>query len=66
MHDRKQPPPGAFSSLPIVKPHKRPFETVLNEIVGGIAIAQQRARITAQAWYLAQDCCLLVVHDRWF
>ena len=38
----------------------------LPAIVGGIAVAQKRACVAAQARYFTKDCCLLFVHDRWF
>jgi hypothetical protein len=64
VHDREQPPPGAFSGLPVIETDQRPLQAVLDEVVGGVAVAQQRARIAAQARNFTEDRCLLLVHDR--
>ena len=55
VHDREQPAARQIAGRPALHPRQRPLEAVLHEIVGCIAVAQQRARIAAQPWDLVDD-----------
>ncbi|MER9601767.1 hypothetical protein, partial [Mesorhizobium sp. M0243] len=63
MHDRKQPPPGAFSCLPIVEPHERPLEAILSGSYGGEREGQTEAWVPGQAGILAMVSSVIYFMD---
>ena len=62
MHDGEQPAPRAFARLPVVQPEQRPLETVLDQIVRRVGVAQKGARIAPETRHFGKDRCLPVVH----
>src|SRR5262245_34821846 len=64
MHDREQPLARAFAAAPILQMAERPFQAILDEIVGTVGIPEQRTRIAAQPGDLLQDRTAPVVHAR--
>ena len=62
MHDGEQPAPRVFAGAPVVEARERALETILNEVVGRIPVAQQRARIAPETRYFRKDRRLSFFH----
>ena len=62
VHDREQPAPRALAGAPVVDARQRPLEAILHEIVGRVAVAQQRARIAPQPGNFRKDRRLSFFH----
>src|SRR5690606_11798060 len=63
MHDGEEPATGRFSGLPVVELRQGTLQTILHEVVCGICVTQQSARVTPQIRDLRQNRLLLLFHS---
>jgi hypothetical protein len=61
MHDRKKPSPHIRAVAPQMQPVEGTQNHILNQIVGGYAIAQQRNRISPKPRYFRDQQLSLII-----